>query len=133
MMRAQIFNISYKFYGKVNSSEFLVQHPDVHIGMEQLLEADFWTTVAIIVDNSLDKAEIVGRYLARTEKDWPAVHSSFIVKILSSLCWKSYSKEDGEMLLRRMAEFVPHLRSVPHLTTFAKIGIEQVTRFAIFC
>ncbi|EJD76075.1 RCC1 and BTB domain-containing protein 2 [Loa loa] len=110
-------------------NEFLVHHPDVHIGMEKLLEADFWTTVAIIVDNSLDKAEIVGRYLAKTEKDWPTIHSSFIVKILSSLCWKSYNKEDGEILLRRMAEFVPHLKSVPHLTTFAKIGIEQVTSY----
>ncbi|KAM3725707.1 X-linked retinitis pigmentosa GTPase regulator [Dirofilaria immitis] len=110
-------------------NEFLVQHPDVHIGIEQLLEADFWTTVAIVVDNLLDKAEIVGRYLAKTKNDWPAVHSSFIVKILSSLCWKSYNKEDGEMLLRRMTEFVPYLRSVPHLIAFAKIGIEQVTSY----
>uniref|UniRef100_A0A8R1TTY3 RCC1-like domain-containing protein n=1 Tax=Onchocerca volvulus TaxID=6282 RepID=A0A8R1TTY3_ONCVO len=110
-------------------NEFLVQHPDVHTDMEKLLEADFWTTVAIIVDNSLDKAETVGRYLAKAEKDWPAIHSSFIVKILSSLCWKSYSKEDGEMLLRRMIEFVPYLRSVPHFTAFAKIGIEQVTSY----
>uniref|UniRef100_A0A0R3RYV6 Kinetochore-associated protein 1 n=1 Tax=Elaeophora elaphi TaxID=1147741 RepID=A0A0R3RYV6_9BILA len=110
-------------------NEFLVRHPDVHIGMEQLLEADFWTTVAIVVDNSLDKAETVGRYLGKTEKDWPAVHSSFIVKILSSLCWKSYSEEDGEILLRRMTGFVPYLKSVPHLTTFAKIGFEQVTSY----
>ncbi|VBB32718.1 unnamed protein product, partial [Acanthocheilonema viteae] len=110
-------------------NEFLVRHPDVHIGMEQLLEEDFWTSVTIVVDNSLDKAETVGRYLAKTEKNWPVVHSSFIVKILSSLCWKSYSKEDGEILLRRMTEFVPHLRSVPHLTTFAKIGVEQVTSY----
>lgn len=109
-----------------------MRHPDVHVGMEQLLEADFWTAVAIIVDNSLDKAEAVGRYLAKTEKNWPAVHSSFIVKILSSLCWKSYDKKDGEILLHRMTEFVPHLRSVPHFTTFAKIGFEQVTRFAVF-
>lgn len=100
--------------------------------MEQLLEENFWTTVAIVVDNSLDKAETVGRYLAKTEKDWPVIHSSFIVKILSLLCWKSYSKEDGEKLLIRMVEFVPHLRSLPHLTTFAKIGIEQLSRFVFF-
>ncbi|VIO87205.1 Uncharacterized protein BM_BM3167 [Brugia malayi] len=110
-------------------NEFLIQHQDVYAGVEQLLEADFWTTVTIVVDNSLDKAEIVGRYLARTRKDWPAVRSSFIVKILSSLCWKSCSKEVGEMLLRRMTEFVPHLKSVSHLTTFAKIGVEQVTSY----
>lgn len=100
--------------------------------MERLLEANFWSTVAIIVDNSLDKAEIVGRYLARTERKWPTVYSSFIVKILSSLCWKSCNKEDGELLLHRMTEFLAHVRSLPHLATFAKIGVEQLTWFVIF-
>lgn len=101
------------------------------MGVEKLLEEGFWSSVAVVVDNFSIKSDVVGKYLAEMAA-WPEEYSSFIVKILGSVeCWSRLGKVDSENLLRRMVEFLPHLKSLPHFTAFVKIANDHLSRFAI--
>ncbi|VDN03308.1 unnamed protein product [Thelazia callipaeda] len=108
---------------------FLVHHPNVHLGMERLFSADFWNAISIVVDNIFCKATAVAVHLTRTENDWPTTYNPFIVKILAFLFWEFMEKDDAKVLLRRMTEYLPHLKSLPHFTSFAKVAFEQLSKY----
>ncbi|KHN74126.1 X-linked retinitis pigmentosa GTPase regulator -like protein [Toxocara canis] len=107
---------------------FLLQYTDVDEGIKPLLVNGLWSCVATIVSRSSHNSETVAKYLAASKDDWPTDRTSHIVRTVAGICWSALPA-DSEELLTRMAYFLPHLRSISHIATFARIGEEQMNRF----
>uniref|UniRef100_A0A0N5AEV3 Kinetochore-associated protein 1 n=1 Tax=Syphacia muris TaxID=451379 RepID=A0A0N5AEV3_9BILA len=105
--------------------KFLMKNTDVSEGLEELLTYGFWSSVSLIVKRDERNTDIIGKFLAHMQGDWPTSCVADFVRILSSLCWPRLASY-ADTLLNRMIEFLPQLKSATHISAFMKVGEQHV-------
>uniref|UniRef100_A0A0M3K994 Regulator of chromosome condensation (RCC1)-like protein n=1 Tax=Anisakis simplex TaxID=6269 RepID=A0A0M3K994_ANISI len=108
---------------------FLAEHTDISDGIELLLRNGLWSCVAIMVSRSATQhSESVANFLCSDGLEWPVDKVSHLVRTLNGISWNDLSP-NAEQLLIRMINYLPHLRSLSHIVSFARIGEGQMNRF----
>lgn len=108
-----------------------MQHIDADSSMEILLRNDLWTTVYLTLDRRNENSAIIASFLATLEK-WPAKHSSFIVKTLAVLKWDALTDNIAELVMQRMADYIPSLKTMYQYRVFANIALKEAGRYVCF-